>query len=121
MKWIRLTSEAQFNELLKRSAETPQLIFKYSSRCGLSDRIKERLENYPTTSAFVFYFLDILSFRGLSNKIAAAFAVHHESPQVLLIQNRECIYEESHNAIRMETILHEAGLEQNVPGVRGLL
>ncbi len=120
MKWIRLTSETQFNDLLKRSADIPQVIFKYSGMCGLSDRIKERLENHPAPPNIDFYFLDIFSSRGLSNKIAATFAVHHESPQALLIQNGECVYEESHNAIRMEHILQQAGLEDPAPGVRGL-
>ena len=120
MKWIELTNETQLNDLMKRSANTPQMIFKYSSWCGISDRIKDRLEAYPSPSGIEFYFLDIIAHRGLSNKIAALLEIHHESPQVLLIRNAECVYDESHNSIRMEEILQRAGVNQLEMGIRGL-
>jgi bacillithiol system protein YtxJ len=40
-----------------------------------------------------------LQHRDISNEIANRFNVHHESPQVILIQHGECVYDESHNAI----------------------
>ena len=42
------------------------------------------------------YFLDVISRRALSNEVAKAFEVYHESPQLLLIRNGECVYEASH-------------------------
>ncbi len=33
------------------------------------------------------------------------FSVEHESPQILLIKNGECVYDESHNAISMDEIV----------------
>ena len=42
------------------------------------------------------YFLDLIAHRDVSNYIAEAFSVYHESPQILLIQNGECTYETSH-------------------------
>jgi bacillithiol system protein YtxJ len=44
---------------------------------------------------------DLLKFRSLSDQVAEDFAVTHESPQVLLIRNSECVYEESHSGINM--------------------
>ncbi len=32
----------------------------------------------------------------------------HESPQVLLIRNGACVYDESHNGISMEEIVEQA-------------
>jgi bacillithiol system protein YtxJ len=52
-----------------------------------------------------FYFLDLIAYRAISDKIAEDFDVWHESPQVLVIRNGKCIYEESHLSIRMELIL----------------
>ena len=120
MKWIKLTSEADLNDLLRRSVDKPQVIFKYSNQCGLSDRVLARLELYPTPDGMDFYFVDIFTYRGISNKIAAVLGVHHESPQVLLVMNGECVYEESHNAIRMEELIKHAGSVSEQPGVRGL-
>ena len=105
MKWIPLTNETQLQEIIEKSADTPQLIFKYSSRCSLSDLVRDRLERKAPPPAIDFYFLDLITYRMLSNKIAQLFQVHHESPQILLIRNGECIYEESHTAIRMDEII----------------
>ncbi|MGZ5255530.1 MAG: monothiol bacilliredoxin BrxC family protein, partial [Flavitalea sp.] len=48
------------------------------------------------------YFLDLLRFREISNAIADVFDVYHQSPQLLLIKNGECIYETSHGEISAE-------------------
>jgi bacillithiol system protein YtxJ len=53
------------------------------------------------------YFLDLISFRDISNKIAEQFHVHHESPQILLIKNGECIYETSHGEISAEDLAEQ--------------
>ena len=57
-----------------------------------------------------FHFLDLIAHRRLSDKIAAEFLVEHESPQVLLIKNGECVYDESHNGIVMDDIIEKAKL-----------
>ena len=48
------------------------------------------------------YFLNLLNYREISNAIADMFQVHHQSPQLLLIKNGECIYEVSHGEISAE-------------------
>ena len=42
------------------------------------------------------YYLDLKSFRSISDEVAERFSVHHESPQILLIRQGECIYDASH-------------------------
>ena len=54
-----------------------------------------------------FYYLDLLKYRPISNKIAEDFNVHHQSPQILVIKNGECTYEESHNGIDMHDIAEQ--------------
>jgi bacillithiol system protein YtxJ len=55
-----------------------------------------------------FHLLDLIAHRNISQKIAEDFQVHHESPQVLLINKGECIYDESHNGINMQDITDQA-------------
>lgn len=52
----------------------------------------------------MFYYLDLLSYRNLSNKIADNFGVIHESPQVLLIKNGDCVFEASHSEIAVSEL-----------------
>ena len=104
MKWIDLKSEAQLKELTEESNVRPQVIFKHSTRCGISSMAKGRLERSIAPANADFYFLDLIAYRSLSNKISTAFNVYHESPQILLIKNGECVYDESHTSINMNEI-----------------
>ena len=103
--WIDLHTEEQLTLIKDLSINKPQLIFKHSTRCSTSILAKSRLEKEPHPSGLDCYYLDLLQYRHISNKIAEEFSVHHESPQVLLIQHGECVYDESHLGIRMDEIL----------------
>ncbi|MEP7144369.1 MAG: bacillithiol system redox-active protein YtxJ [Ferruginibacter sp.] len=104
MNWIDLTKESQLIDIIEQSKNKPQLIFKHSTRCAVSGVAKNRLERSVPPGNVDFYFLDLIKNRGISTKIAEDFSVYHESPQVLLIKNGECIYDESHSGINMKDI-----------------
>lgn len=108
MNWISLTNEEQLHQIKVNSNTKPQVIFKHSTRCSISSMAKSRLERSTQSDEVDFYFLDLIKYRSISNKIAADFNVYHESPQVLLIKNEECIYDESHSGIEMEAILEQS-------------
>lgn len=108
MNWIELKSLHQLPEIKELSKQKPQLIFKHSTRCSISTVAKNRLEKTAAAAGVDFYYLDLIRFRDISNKIAEDFDVYHESPQVLLIKNGECTYDESHSGITMDEIAEQA-------------
>ena len=108
MNWIELVNETQVDEIKENSKNQPVIIFKHSTRCSISNMAKNRLEREQKGEQLQFYYLDLLRHRGVSNKISGDFNVHHESPQILVIRNGECIYEDSHNGINMQDILEQA-------------
>ncbi len=108
MNWKQLTEEAQLNSIIEESKQQPVIIFKHSTRCSISSMAKMRLERSTQPDNISFYYLDLLRYRDISNKVAEIFNVYHESPQVLLIKNGECTYDESHNGISMEEITEQA-------------
>ena len=103
-----MQNEAQLEKLKTASNTRPQVIFKHSTRCSISSVAKSRLEKAEQPGNVDFYYLDLLSFRPISIKIAQDFGVQHESPQILLIRNGECIYNESHLGISMKDIAGQA-------------
>jgi len=105
MNWIALTSEEQLEEIKEISRTKPVIILKHSTRCSISTMAKGRLDRAVQPEGVDFYYLDLLAYRSVSNKIADKFHVPHESPQILLIKNAECIYEETHNGINMDDIV----------------
>lgn len=107
MKWNELKSVSQIGQIRQESNEKPILIFKYSSRCSLSRLALDRLErswNEAEMADVQPYFLDLITFREISNRIADEFGVEHESPQVLLIENGKSIFDQSHMAISYDAI-----------------
>lgn len=108
MHWIHLTDEEQLKQIISKSQIKPQVIFKHSTRCSISSVALQRLQKVSQPSDIDFYFVDLLSFRSLSNKIAHVFNVPHESPQVLVIRDGQCVYDESHMGISMNDIVMHA-------------
>lgn len=108
MNWQILTTAEQLDEILKESEIRPQLIYKHSTRCSISSVVKNRLERSETPSGIDFHYLDLIKYRAVSNKIADDLSIVHESPQVLLINKRKCIYSQTHSAITMDDIAAES-------------
>lgn len=107
MNWIPLTSVDQLADIITRSANKPQVIFKHSTRCNISSMALNRLEREEPTDLADFYYLDLLQYRPISAQIAETFQVEHASPQVILIKNGSCTYDESHMGISMDEILEQ--------------
>jgi len=108
MNWIQLTQTEQLQQIKQQSFTQPQVIFKHSTRCSISSMALNRLERAEQPDGIAFYFLDLIANRNISNAVAETFQVHHESPQILLIKNGECIYDESHSGINIDDIVQEA-------------
>ena len=110
MNWQNLTTLAQLDLIREASFTKPQLIFKHSTTCSISKMAFSRFERAEAPDNIDFYYLDLLNYRSISNEIATQFQVHHESPQVLLIKNGTCTYEESHYGIMMDEVIEQAAL-----------
>jgi bacillithiol system protein YtxJ len=104
MNWIPLRSIEDLEQVIHLSKEKPQVIFKHSTRCNISSVAKNRLERAGSPEQIQFHYLDLISYRPLSNSVAERFAVEHESPQILVIKNGKCVYNESHMGIDMDEI-----------------
>lgn len=113
MHWIHLTEEDQLQQLIVKSQEKAQIIFKYSPNCLSSDIAFKRIQEKCCPETADFYFLDLNTYRVLSEKIISHFEVHHACPQVLLIKDGECIYEGSHLSINADELLEQAQLVTN--------
>ena len=101
LSWIPLDSVAQLDLIAKKSQSKTQLIFKHSTRCGISRMvINQFIDNYNfTENDFDLYHLDILNNREVSNEVGYTFQVIHESPQILVIRNGVVVAHASHSGI----------------------
>ena len=99
--WIPLTELKQLDELVELSKTKPVLIFKHSTRCGISSMaMRQFTATYRYEAALIQpYYLDLLSYRDLSNEIAIRFQVIHQSPQLIVIKNGTTVHAAAHYEI----------------------
>ncbi len=112
MDWLPLTEISQLDIIADESRERNVVIFKHSTRCSISDMAKGRLDRSNAVKGVSFYYLDLIAHRHISDEIASRFQVHHESPQILIINNGECTYDESHSGIAIDEIKKQLGVAQ---------
>lgn len=107
MNWNRLESVAAVEQLKKDSHNHPVVIFKHSTRCSISSMALSRLErawNEQEMQGIDVYFLDLIRYRDVSQHVAESFRIMHQSPQLLLIRDGECVYDTSHVGISYQTL-----------------
>lgn len=100
--WIELNSIDQLDEIEKSSEEKTVAILKHSTRCGVSRMVLRMFESdydLDENEPVDLYFLDLITYREISNEIASRFRVHHESPQLIVLKNREVVHHSSHQGI----------------------
>lgn len=109
MHWQPLKTISDYDKLMSSSFEEDFFcvaIFKHSTRCAISKMAQLRLVSswdFPENKLPIYY-LDLLAFRELSDKIATDFSVEHQSPQLLLIKNGKCIFHTSHTGVSANAV-----------------
>lgn len=101
LPWIPINTMEQLSEIEAKSITKTQVIFKHSTRCGISRMVLSQFENdFDASSTNLdLHFIDLLNHRDISNAIAERFNVVHESPQLLIIKNGTAVANASHGAI----------------------
>ena len=101
LNWLPLTSIEQLETIKNESNTGAVLIFKHSTRCGISKMVIKQFEKLFTeeNQHLKVYYLDLLNYRDISNEIAVKFQVMHQSPQLIVVRNGSTVHHASHNDI----------------------
>jgi len=104
--WIQLDTMEMLEEIEAESFNQPVAILKHSTTCGISRMVLRQFESeYDLELESVkLYFLDLLRFRDISNRIATKFNVPHESPQLIVIKDGKAVHDSSHSNINVDTL-----------------
>ena len=106
--WQDLNSLDQWKELWGDNSGKTILVFKHSTRCGVSRMAKQQFEKeMELRENMEIFLLDLLNHRAISQAIAEDTGVQHESPQVILFQKGQLIYNASHHQIDAKSLLNQ--------------
>ncbi len=97
-----LKTVEELDACLSATSENPVLIFKHSTRCAISAAASRRLSEYlaaaPDTDPELVM-VKVVEARAVSNAVAEKLGVHHQSPQLILVQNGKATWSTSHGSI----------------------
>lgn len=100
LPWIPLNNIKQLDTIADKSKTKTQLIFKHSTRCGISRMVMNQfVAAYDVDANVDLYYLDLLSYRDVSNEVGYKFQVMHQSPQLLVLRNGVVVAHASHGGI----------------------
>jgi len=104
--WIHITSEEQLIAAFEGAIDKPALFFKHSTRCSISSMALSRFEQNaePLEKLCNLYFIDLLAYRPISSKLEEMSGIIHQSPQVIVLKNKEVIYTATHSSIDAKEI-----------------
>jgi bacillithiol system protein YtxJ len=108
----QLTTVGEWEEALRRSHERPLLVFKHSTRCPISAGAHEALHRYLADAQPADYevaIVHVVEDRPVSNAIAEATGIKHESPQALLLRDGKPVWHASHWTITYEFLSDKLG------------
>ncbi len=94
MKKVELRTGKDLETVTEASFDKPVVLFKHSTRCPVSAMALSGLLQHPRE--LIFFLINVIDNRDLSNWVAAKFGVLHQSPQILIIHKGACAYHTSH-------------------------
>lgn len=104
--WNNIENDSDLEKAIAESHDRVVLIFKHSTRCSISAyalRNFERAYGYASDQVAP-YFLDLITYRSISNRIADQLGVTHQSPQLIIVKNGKAVFNRSHERIEAEDV-----------------
>ncbi|BBH19608.1 general stress protein [Paenibacillus baekrokdamisoli] len=104
---VPMTSVQQWEEAYAASLHRPLFIFKHSTSCSISSGALDELLNWIEDAGGIFLdvvLVNVIENRVVSDLISEQLAIKHESPQVILLENRTVIWHASHWSITYSTL-----------------
>jgi|SRR5687767_13598008 len=98
--FIHIESLERLDTLFAESHQRPVVLFKHSTRCGISAGVYREVEHVRADVNVV----TIQTHRDISNEIAARTGIRHESPQAIVLSEGEPVYHASHYDIEAQEI-----------------
>src|SRR5688572_19706180 len=90
--FINVESLERLESLFAESHERPVILFKHSTRCGISAGVYREVRQVRAE----VYIVTVQTHRDISNAITARTGIRHESPQAIVLKDGRPVYHASH-------------------------
>lgn len=96
-----ISSSQALSDVLDESFRRKIVIFKHSTRCPVSARAWQEVQDFISQSPneVLVTMIKVIECRPVSNQVAEELGVRHQSPQVLLLTDRQVLWNASHQTV----------------------
>ena len=98
--FIRVSDVKALDDLIEQSKKQPVVIFKHSTTCPVSASAFRDMSKFDGKVNLV----EVQSAQELSREIERRTGVRHESPQVIVLNNGQVIWNASHWKVRANSV-----------------
>ncbi|WP_044642186.1 bacillithiol system redox-active protein YtxJ [Risungbinella massiliensis] len=103
-----ISTREQLAKVYEHSQQEKVVLLKHSTTCPIStaalDEVKKFAKTNPTCPVYVVY---VIESRPISLQIAEDLAVRHESPQVIVLENKKASWSASHWKITEKSLAEQ--------------
>ena len=103
-RYYKIDSDAVLDQASEHSMKEPVVLFKHSTICGISRRARRQIEELTEETDPPVYEVVIQEARLLSNKVASWLGVKHQSPQVIILHQRQPVFDASHGRVTASAV-----------------
>ncbi len=98
---------AKLDDAIQASQEQAIFLFKHSNACPISAAAKDVMDQFVKEDENPVYMVVVQTERPMSNKIEEHFAIKHESPQLLVVNDGKVQSVYNHYEIRRDHIVED--------------
>ena len=100
----RVSTPEALEAVHQASYEAPVILFKHSRTCGISSAARRRMVALAPSSPAPIHEVVVQAERAISNQISENYAVHHQSPQLIVLHQGAAVYDTSHSQITEDNV-----------------
>lgn len=109
--YTELTTISEWQDVFEQTSSEPTFVLKHSTRCPVSAEAYEVYKEYLSSQKddIASYLVKVIESRDVSNAIEKDTKIKHESPQLLLIKDKEVVWSATHFDIKEDAIREASG------------
>jgi len=102
-----ITCSRELGQILDESCQHQIVIFKHSTTCPISSRAWREVQNFIKESSdkVLVGMIKVIESRQVSNQAAEELGIRHQSPQVLLVKERQVLWHASHQEVTQVNLI----------------
>lgn len=102
-----ITCSQELGQILDESCQRQIILFKHSTTCPTSSRAWREVQNFIKESSdeVLVGMIKVIESRPVSNQAAEKLGLKHQSPQIILISERQVLWHASHQEVTQAKLM----------------